>query len=730
MDAEIAAATAGPTEAVNEAVEVVAPAVTIVDDKQQRGVPSAPELEKKALVPGEKKVLGRYRNSLSEDGGVQHVHKSCGCAQPETKAYQYYLSFLTLGVIYGDIGTSPLYTFSSIFSSPPVESDVMGALSAMLWSLMIVVILKYVGFVLLADDHGEGGTFALATLVSRGLRAKISDDRKFATADTIVAVISLIGVSAVLSDGILTPAISVMGAVQGLSVASPSITNDVVTGASCVIFVFFFLPQKFGTSRVSFMFSPIITVWFLAIASIGVYNISFVPSVLKAFNPAYAIDFLSQGFSGWSNLGAIFLTLTGAEALFADLGHFNACAIRLSALLLVFPSLMLCYCGQAAALIVDPTVVSNTFYNSIPNSLFWPMLILATLAAVIASQAMVTATFSIVAQAMRLQYFPRMTVHHTDQTEFGQIYVPEMNYFLMVLVLVVVAGFQNATTLGYAYGVTVSLAFLLTALLYALAIVVHFNKHWTLGVLFFITFGFIDANFLAANLLKFPNGGWFSVTVTVVLSIILLTWRSGRKQMVKSQQAMTVSDADLFILHRPRNHSDDVPLLQMDGVNLMICFSSATERVPAALVHFLKRLPVRPRFLALVTITVAPVPFVEQVYDIHPMLSYENVFRVLVYHGYSEVPPSADKIAVKIALEADCLHLGSAAPPSATEILEMVDPTYVVGNDSVYCVSGATCLHRTFVEAFSTLLRVSRSPLTQLHVPPESTLEIGVQVEI
>jgi len=340
---------------------------------------------------------------------------------------------------------------------------------------------------------------------------------------------------------------------------------------------------------------------------------------------------------------------------------------------------------------------------------------------------MVTASFSIVSQAIRLHFFPRMTIKHTADKEIGQIYIPEINYFLMVLVVIVVAVFQNAITLGYAYGVTVSLAFTITTVLYALAIVVHFKLHWGLALAFFLFFGFVDFNFLAANLLKFSSGGWFSVTMACVLAVILLTWRHGRLMMLKSQMDMTVSESDLFVLSRSRKV--EVPLLTMgDDVNLLVCFSGTSERVPASLVHFLKRLPVRPRVIALVTVLVGEVPFVDRLYDCHKMAAHDNAYRVIVYHGYAEKPPTASQIAVKIALEANCLQL--AAAPSDEEILELVNPTYVVGHDHVYCAKTAHWGHRGVVRLFSGLLKFCRSPLEPLQLPPTSTLEIGVQVQI
>jgi KUP system potassium uptake protein len=660
---------------------------------------------------------------------------------PGTKAYQGYLTFLTLGVIYGDIGTSPLYTMSTMFPVPPVGEDaVLGGLSLMLWSLIIVVAIKYVCFILLADDHGEGGTFALFALLTQGLRNKIKNPRTYEIVNYIVAVIALIGVSAVLADGILTPAITVMGAVQGLSVASPEVTSGVVVGVSCAILCLFFLPQRFGTSKISGIFSPIMLLWFIALAGIGIYNITLHPQVLQAFNPAYAVNFIGldptvHGYGGWQSLGAAFLTLTGSEALFADLGHFNARAIRVSALLFVLPCLMLCYCGQAAAIILDPTRVKNTFYLTIPSPLFYPMLVLAFCAAVIASQAMVSAAFSIIAQAIRLQYFPRMTVIHTDTIEYGQVYIPEINYFLMVMIIIVVVGFRDAVSLGYAYGVTVSLAFLLTSILYSVVIWANFNRHWLFGALFFLVFGFIDANFLAANLLKFVTGGWFSVIVTFVITCVLMVWRMGRSRLLETQSALNRPVNELFSTQTVQDDTGVVKqVFKVTDVDteLVICFSSSFDTIPASFVHFNRRFPIRPRHLVFITVVTVNVAFVESEPDMVQVEGHQHVYRLLVKHGYAERPPSAKKLATLIIRELQCYPdaVNFFPPPSEEELFRFVNPTFIVGRDRVALKEGSNFFHRIWVEMFQVLAFFSRSPVTALNVPPESTLEVGLQVAI
>jgi len=659
--------------------------------------------------------------------------------KPGTWKYQAYLSYLTLGIIYGDIGTSPLYTLSAMFPEPPTSQDsIIGALSLMLWTLIIVNLFKYLIFILIADDHGEGGTFAIFALLSRGLRERIKDDTTYRKVNYAFSVIAILGVAAILADGVLTPAISVMGAIDGLKIASTAVDQSVTVGVSIAILFLFFLPQRFGTSKISFFYSPIIVVWYLTLAGIGIYNISRFPSILQAFNPYWAIQFLGgswQGVGGWSSLGSAFLTVTGSEALYADLGHFNARAIRTSAMLIVLPSLMLCYSGQAAAMALDSSVQRNAMYLSLPNGMLIPMLILSVLAAIVASQAMVSATFSLVAQAIRLQYLPRLTVKHTDIHEFGQVYVPEVNYFLLVMVLIVVAGYRDVTALGYAYGVTVSLAFLITSFLYSFVIYFCFKRSALWGILFFCTFGVIDANFLAANLTKFVSGGWFSVVVTVFITSILLVWRFGRYAMVQEQQRLARPMSELFAPKEVKDNTGTIqrtiPFVDID-TPLLICFSSTTNNIPAAFAHFLHRLPIRPRNLVFVTISAVNVAFVERELVLTHEESFENVYRLIVYHGYSERPPSAKRIAAFIIRELDCAPsaVNMFPPPTDGELLRFVDPTFVIGHDRVVPKPNTGLARTLLIDMFQALLFFSRPAAALMSVPPSSTLEVGLQVQI
>jgi KUP system potassium uptake protein len=647
--------------------------------------------------------------------------------RPGTRAFTVLLAYQTLGIIYGDIGTSPLYAFTALFPAgvPPAPEDVLEGLSCMIWTILLVVVVKYVGLVLLADDHGEGGTFAIYSLLSRLLRDQIKDRARYRWVNRVLAIMSIVGVAAVLSDGILTPAISVLSAVGGIKVAAPGLSQGGVAGVAAVILTLLMLGQRFGTSRVAFLFSPIVLLWFIAIMGIGIYYIAQVPGIFAAFSPHYAIRFfLGTGYTGFTHLGAIVLVVTGAEALFADLGHFSAAAIRLSALCFVVPALLLAYLGQGAALVVDYNalvsagwvpgttdfppgkvpVVDDIFYQMLPSSLLIPFVILATFASIIASQALITASFSLVQQATRLHMFPRVTIIHTDAHHAGQIYIPEVNYALLVAILVVVAVAQDSEALAAAYGVTVTLVFVLTTLFYTVAIVVRFHRHWVWAALFCVFFLPIDVAFLAANLIKFTSGAWFTVLTCTVLTVIMVLWRWGRLRMLRRQGRLSAPDAAIFgtipgalLPASDAPDADAPPLASYSEAGMpsdlktaavaataaqpllvlpkrtMLCYTSVTDAVPGVYVHFLRQLPVRPARLFFITLTSVNVPRVEDNLVITPLPgvpvvgsgeTLTGVWRVHVTYGYAEPVPHASRLALRLARTLGILPDPSAEAPT------------------------------------------------------------------
>jgi len=437
------------------------------------------------------------------------------------------LSLNALGVIYGDIGTSPLYVLSSIFTSAkltnPSPSDFVGAGSLVIWSLIILVLLKYVIFILLADNVGEGGTFALGGLL-------IDDKCSIKSGKRAVIIATLIGASFVISDGALTPAISVLSAIEGLVPFNPEIEKYTVI-ITVIIIICLFMVQRFGTAKVGIVFGPIMLLWFSSLLGIGIYRIIEYPAIFKALNPWEGISYvIRHKTSGFLELGAVFLAVTGLEALYADLGHFGRLPIRISWLFVVFPSLVMNYLGQCAFLITHPEGLQQPFFLSTPRVLYWPMFVLATIATIIASQAMITGCFSLVSQAVSLGFFPAVHVHHTSKKMMGQIYVPEINYILMLITVALVAGFKHSSAIANAYGVTVCGVMVLTTVFYMMLM----RYRWNLAiwkVVLFALFLVVDIIFFASNLVKIPSGGWVSIITGSLFSLLMVSWYVGQESV-------------------------------------------------------------------------------------------------------------------------------------------------------------------------------------------------------
>ena len=449
-----------------------------------------------------------------------------------------------IGVVYGDIGTSPLYTLREAFGPAGglhmSEPTVLGVLSLVFWSLIVIVTIKYVTLILRADNRGEGGVLAMSALA---LRCTGSSKRL----RNIVRGLSIAGLALFYGDGLITPAISVLSAVEGLKTAQPGLHHYVLPIATAVL-VMLFVIQRFGTGHVGKLFGPVMLVWFAVLALLGLGQIWQNPGVLAALNPVYAVELFSIArWQAFVALGAIVLAITGAEALYADMGHFGRSPIRVAWIGLVLPALVLNYFGQGALVLRDASALDNPFYRMAPPWLLWPLIGLATCATVIASQAVISGVYSLTRQAIQLDYLPRMTVRHTSATEMGQIYLPQVNWLLMVGVLLLVLGFRSSSNLAAAYGISVTGAMGIDAIL--AGIVAARLWGWP-GALAGAVFGFFllcDLGYFAANLLKIPHGGWFPLAMACLFSLIVMTWRRGRGVLYKRlyKDAMPVS-----LLHR------------------------------------------------------------------------------------------------------------------------------------------------------------------------------------
>src|SRR5689334_9631997 len=443
-----------------------------------------------------------------------------------------------LGVVYGDIGTSPLYAVrqSLLAFEDTSEGAILGALSLITWSLVLVVTVKYVIFIMRADNRGEGGLLALTALV---LRTTSRDRKRYLW----IMGAGLVGAALFYGDGVITPAISVLSAVEGLKVATPMFEPYVIP-ISLVLLIGLFLIQRRGTAAVGGLFGPVMLVWFAVLAVLGIRGIVQQPRILLAINPLYGVDLLiASPWRGFIMLGAVFLAVTGAETLYADMGHFGRRALRRAWLGLVFPALVVNYFGQGALLLGDPDALENPFFKLTPEWGLYPLVVLASLATIIASQAVISGAFSITRQAIQLGYLPRLEVRHTSETEIGQVYVPRINYILLLAIIIVVAVFQSSDNLGAAYGIAVSGDMTITTIL---AFLYMRSQGWSLAaaVPLFAAFATLDLTFLTANMMKFAQGGWFPIVVAIVVFSIMGTWWRGRRIMaeLRARDALPVRE--------------------------------------------------------------------------------------------------------------------------------------------------------------------------------------------
>ncbi|KAG0648812.1 Potassium transporter 5, partial [Hyphodiscus hymeniophilus] len=580
-----------------------------------------------------------------------------------------WLSYQSIGVIYGDIGTSPLYVYSSTFKAAPSYEDLIGALSIILWSLTMMVTVKYILVILYADNDGEGGTFSTYSLLSRyvnitnrdpreaslvEMRRHLSGDleragrqmrqglEKSKWAKALLKTIGVLAVSMVMSDGVLTPAQSVLGAVQGLEVVAPGIKNGTVVGVTAAILILLFLIQPLGTTKIATTFAPIVITWLAFNACFGIYNLAkFDDSVLKAFNPAYGFEYLIRHKTeGWKSLGGVLLAFTGVEALFADLGAFSRKAIQISWLCYTFPCLLLAYIGQAAYISVHPEAYSNPFFKSVPPGTLYPSLIIAILAAIVASQAIITATFQLLAQIMKLSYFPQIKVVHTSKTFHGQLYVPLVNWLLMIGTVLVAVIYNNTTSLGNAYGVCVMFVTFFDTCMVSLAamFVWRISPYWIF--LPWLTIACLDGTYLSSALVKVPDGAWFTITLSAILASLFILWRFGKEQQWASEAAERFPTTH-FVKKQDDGSVKLVPrygggtLSTIKGLGIF--FDKAGETTPIVFSQFAIKLVAAPEVMVFFHLRPLETPSVpaEARYSVS-RLAIPNCYRLIVRHGYMD----------------------------------------------------------------------------------------------
>ncbi|KAI1382009.1 potassium transporter [Hypoxylon crocopeplum] len=594
-----------------------------------------------------------------------------------------WLAYQSIGAIYGDIGTSPLYVYSSTFTQQPSYDDLLQVLSVVLWSLTIMVTLKYVLIVLHADNQGEGGTFSCYSLLTRYANITDRDPRearlvkmeRHETDDMrpsnrtlrssiersmftrgLLKTIGVLAVSMVIADGVLTPAQSVLGAVQGLSVVSDNITSSTIVGTSCGILVVLFALQPLGTTKLATTFAPVVILWLGFNAGFGIYNLALYDhSVLKAFSPYFAIQFfVEKKTAGWRMLGGILLAFTGVEALFADLGAFSMRAIQISWLSWCYPCLLLAYVGQAAYISVHPDAYSNPFFNSVPPGMLYPSLIVAVLAAIVASQAMITAVFQLISQLMKLSYCPQVKVVHTSTKFHGQLYVPFVNWILMCGTILVTCVYSNTTRLGNAYGVCVMFVTFFDTCMVTLAALIVWRLSPYLVFLPWVFFATVDGLYLSSALTKVPDGAWFTITISGILTCIFLLWRFGKENQWHAEAEDRFRPAQL--LHRTDNSPDSglvlTPRWGGGAVSRIrgfgIFFDKAGTLTPTVFTQFVSKFGTVPDamvFFHLHPVESPSVPSSER-YAISRIPAVPGCYRLVVRHGFMDEVITPDLAAL------------------------------------------------------------------------------------
>jgi len=613
------------------------------------------------------------------------------------------LTLGAIGVVYGDIGTSPLYTIKEIFGESTgialTHSNIVGAISAVFWALMFIVTLKYIVLVLRADNRGEGGVMALLALAASSAKNKVGKK-------TFMLGLGVMGAALFYGDSILTPAISVLSAVEGLEIVAPGLSHYVLP-ISITILIALFLFQKHGTEMVGKFFGPIVILWFVVLGSIGVSNIIDNPQILHAINPIHAYEFLtSRGAGIFLAVGTVVLAVTGAEALYADMGHFGKPAIRFAWVGLVFPGLALNYLGQGALLLTTPSAVSNPFYLSFPSELLIPAVILSTLATIIASQAVISGAYSITRQAIQLGFLPRMRILHTSATESGQIYVPAVNWGLLVAVILTVMFFQNSSAIAAAYGIAVTGTMLITSILTYFVVRNIWKYPLWLAAGATSIFIALDVMLLASCSVKFFKGGWFPIALAVIMVVIMWTWKQGRETLLSS---IHNDDPKLDDFIKSIAGSD-IARVERTAVYL----SANVDNVPQALMHNLKHNQVLHQTNLIITVEFTEEPNVpmEQRFDIKALEA--GFWQIKLYFGFMDTP-DVPKALLGI-------HIPNVSIDAFTTSYFLSRETIISGH------GGAMAKWRD--DLFVFMSRNSGSAVDFFNIPSNSVIELGSRVHI
>jgi KUP system potassium uptake protein len=614
------------------------------------------------------------------------------------------LTLAAVGIVYGDIGTSPLYTLKTIFDPTHglmlTRDNLLGVISLIFWGLTMIVSLKYVSLVLRADNRGEGGIMALMALALNSV-AKVAGKWHFP-----LLLLGTFGATMFYGDSVITPAISVLGAIEGLEVAAPALSQFVVP-LTIIVLVSLYSVQRHGTAGIGRFFGPIMVLWFVALAAMGVLNIMQEPGILAALNPIHGFEFLLRnGFIAFVALGAVVLAFTGAEALYADMGHFGKKPIRMAWFLVCFPALALNYLGQGALLIRSPEAVSNPFFNMLDAWSVYPLVVLSTMAAVIASQATISGTFSMTKQAIALGLLPRMRVLHTSESQIGQIYIPMVNWLQLIVVLLAVIGFQSSDSLAGAYGIAVTATMLATTIL--TFFVIRYRWHLPLVLCFMATgfFVIMDIALFSASTLKLLHGGWLPLLLGSALFTIMLTWRTGRELVFKNLEKHAIPlEAFLSSLFM-------APPVRVPGTAVFL--RGESDGVPHALLHNLSHNKVLHERVVFFTVHIVEEPYVAPDEQVKVAALGHECYQLNVHYGFKDEPDMP-----KLLTQCGCQGL----------TFEMMETSFFIARQTVISTPGegmAPWREHLFVA----MSRNARAAADYYQIPPNRVIELGTQVEI
>lgn len=609
-----------------------------------------------------------------------------------------------LGIVFGDIGTSPLYALKECFSPEHgitfSNEALFGVISMMIWALLIVVTFKYVFVVMRADNRGEGGVLSLMALALRSIK---SDSKQY----FLVMVLGMFGACMLLGESVITPAISVLSAVEGIAVATPALANAVIP-ISLIILVCLFLIQKYGTSAVGQLFGPITLSWFIVLAILGVMNITHSPGIVWAFNPIYAIQFvIDHPLTAFIVMGAVVLVVTGVEALYLDMGHFGKSPVRLTWLFIVLPCLLLNYLGQGALLLANPAAISNPFYLMVPEWALWPVIGLATAATVIASQAVISGAFSLINQAILLGFVPRMNILHTSVSERGQIYIPAVNWALLIMVVVTVLEFRESVSLAAAYGLSVTSTMLVTTILLSIVMRREWHINPIIILCMIVIFLVIDIGFWAATLIKLKDGGWYPLALGVVMFTCSITWYRGRK-LLRDKLIVESIPLEGFIKNLLAH-----PPHRVEGTAIFL--TPHIDFVPAAMLHNLKHNHVMHERVFFLKLSTWDVPFVQDGDRLSMKDLGGNVYVVRSVHGFKETPD------INKVLELITKQYGLP--------FDLMDTTFFLARDAITpSKSPGMAVWRE--RLFAWMMQNAAKPSDFYNIPANRLVELGAKVEI